>query len=248
MRKGIILALAFILVSCGGQKKKSDDTITRGAARNSGFLGAGKLSDTAIQTFNGSVWGILTPQSNNATRAFLSTDWPYDFIGATTNQSDSGWTPASGLTPRSCSPGICEARLMFGIETGSNQHAYMTTQSNQLISQIIASSRREAVTAGGITLAFWDSLVGTTMDGEVLTAIPVYVPIDPQGSYIQGSQINMVFKDSKGSITVTGIVEPNGLYHGTVSFQNTVNVNNQQAAAGLLGNFDIHICSVFKCN
>lgn len=262
MKKGIVLVLALVLVSCGQNKGQQEKLVRGGGGDRSGAAGAaGKQAMSFSQASNTGIWGLLTPQqgsikinaqntslsANDVTRAFLYTDWPAEIVGATTTQSDIGWIPKEGLSPRSCTQGICEARVTFGVESGDS-HQPLQMQSNQTINQILSSNQRTSITDGGITLGFWDNLVGTTMDGVTLTAIPVYVPVQPQSSYVQGRTIVMVFSDNKGSITANGTVDNSGIYSGTIAFQNIKDhAGNPFNSTGTLGNFQIHVCSMFRC-
>lgn len=77
--------------------------------------------------------------------------------------------------------------------------------------------------------------------------IPPFTFYTAQGT-LNGSQAQIVFSDSYGSVTLSGTVSQT-TFQGTISYDNGILYDGTRpGAAGTLGNFTIPICSFFVCN
>ncbi len=93
-----------------------------------------------------------------------------------------------------------------------------------------------------LRLEIWDDYARSGSASEIALAFN-----NLQSYSYNGNQINLVFEDNYGQIIVSGDYSQYDFY-GTVSYRNTVSYDgNSTPAAGVLGTFQVPVCSFFRC-
>lgn len=92
--------------------------------------------------------------------------------------------------------------------------------------------------------------------GDIFGVENYEMKLVPSTSFIENTEVQMVFKDEQGALIFTGHVAE-GRFYGDVQYSNSVvnwvNRNGAGSPEGFgvfahLGEFDIHACSVVKCS
>ncbi len=275
MRNNLLVALSvaatLLFTACGSNNKDKNSTsrtngnnIRGGVSVPAAPSGVSSSIWAQVNTSSGQVTSGMAPglsmNSNDVSRYFLSTDWAWGAIGATSTTTDTNWNSAIFGTPASytqipCNGSNCVVGMTMGTNPSGSSSAPMVFTSNQTLSAVVASNQQVAPSSGGITMGFWDSLTGTAdPSGGVVPAIPVNVGLQTQGSYVQGNKVNLVFSDGEGTITVIGTLSGSGVNYtlsGTIGFTNQTSVNTingqTSVASGTLGQFSGNACAFFRC-
>ena len=255
--------LTLILFNMGCPDKGSrpnpvDDRLKRtGGAAGNGATGTGSGVPSVPPSPNsgGPAWGLVkveqtqiqggNPQTtnyynaNDVSRWFLSSDFSFEDVGATTKDQDTFYK-------KDCPTGkTCQVEFgVFQSTLGNNMLLQQAVQSNQIVQ----------VTNGVIGLVFFDSLVGDldNTTGKTITPIPVFVKQSPNTdqtpSFIQGNNVKLTFQDERGYIQIEGTITGNQ-FNGKISFQNVTNYaqDTQWRASGQLGTAQISVCAMFRC-
>lgn len=69
----------------------------------------------------------------------------------------------------------------------------------------------------------------------------------PYGSVIRGNTMSLAFGDEKGKVLLDGAVE-NGIFNGTLSYENNAAAGGGMGHSGQIGIFSIHACKFLKCH
>jgi len=196
------------------------------------------------------LWGEIKPMSgdietpegrtlhqnpNDVVRSFLSSNHSPQTIGAVTKSADPTFQlPCDEILP----PNKCG--VFFTMEPR------VELEQELQIVDVVHARKRVSVHSGVLRIVVWDSqLSRISAEGRQYTPVPVALESDH--SWIQSDQVNLEFKDQKGSITLTGILQGTRI-SGFIDFKNAEDYkHSSHGARGRLGEFAINACGIFKC-